>query len=332
MKKTLLFLLSVFTVLFFISCGSKPAPEETKPDAPAVEKVEQNDEPAVTDVDASEIDALKAQIEDARRLAIEAGADKEAPEQLKLVDDLYDSLKDDDAKLKANSKAIVDKYNLLSNYSKAKNAKDEIDENGFAFYSQKNYDAGVKNLEAVEKAFSEEGELDGSVYTEAEDAYKNFNSILIIAYKKLAKEERELAYAAKKQADSVKAGVARKDSYKAAVDTFQSGDSSYAMQNPKRALEKYTEAKESFLALYEDVAEKRAAAEAALEEAKKRVAESAQYAEQADARNPITEPIDGIEEEGAVLLEEDNYADPEDAEAQIAEELDDDAETVGEED
>lgn len=333
MKKVFLFLLSVITVLFFISCGSKPEAEETKPDAPVIEETT-TEEPEVSDVDASEIEAIKAQIEDARKLAIEAGAEKDAPDQLKVIDDLYDSIKDDDAQLKANSKSIVDKYNLLANYSKAKSAKEEIDNNGFAFYSQKNYDDGVKCLETVETAFATSGDLNSTVYTAAEDAYKNFNTIIIIAYKKLAKAERELAYEAKKNADSVKAAVARKVDYKSAADTFMAGDSSYAMQNPKRALEQYTEAKEAFTALYEDVAEKRAAAQAALDEAKKRVAESAQYAEEADVRNPITEPVDGIEEEDAVLLEEDVYDNPEEAEADIAEELEDDIEEteVGEED
>ena len=39
MKKVILFLLSIFTVLFFISCGSKPAPKETEPEAPVLEDV-----------------------------------------------------------------------------------------------------------------------------------------------------------------------------------------------------------------------------------------------------------------------------------------------------
>lgn len=328
MKKIISFLLSVFIVLFLISCGSKPEDETPKPEAPVVENT--TDDTGLNDVSASEIETILAQINDARKMAIEAGADKDCPDQLKLIDDLYDSLKNDNAKLKENSKSIIDRYNLLANYSKAKKAKDEIDENGFAFYAQKNYDDGVAALEVVEAAFTDSKELDKSVYEAAQDAYKNFNSILIIAYKKLAKAERELAYEAKKDADSVKAGVARKDDYKAAVTTFQNGDSSYAMQNPKRAFEQYSEAKEAFIALYEDVAEKRAAAQAALDAAKKRVAESAKYAEEADVRNPITEPVDGIEEEDAVLLEEDNYAAPEEAEVEIAEELEDTE--VGEED
>ena len=67
----------------------------------------------------------------------------------------------------------------------------------------------------------------------------------------------------------------------------------------------------------------------AIEEAKKRVAESQKFAEEADVKAPITEPVEGIEDEDAVLLEEDDYEDPEAAEADIAEELEDDE--IGEE-
>ena len=72
-----------------------------------------------------------------------------------------------------------------------------------------------------------------------------------------------------------------------------------------------------------DVSAKRAAAAAAIEEAKKRVAESEKFAEEADVKAPITEQVEGIEDEDAVLLEADDYEDPEDAEVEIAEELED---------
>ena len=48
------------------------------------------------------------------------------------------------------------------------------------------------------------------------------------------------------------------------------------------------------------------------------------FAEEADVKAPITEQVEGIEDEDAVLLEADDYDDPEDAEVEIAEELEDD--------
>lgn len=329
MKKVLLSLLSIFTVLFFISCGSKPAPEETKPEAPVVEETTTENEvseevtPEET-VDEDAYAAMIAKIEDARKAAIEAGADEKAPDLLKQIDDLYESLKNSD--LENNVDLIIARYKLLADYLKATDAKQEIDDNEFAFYAQKDYDEGVEYLAKVEAALGNPDQLDSSVYSAAEKAYSSFNKVLIVAYKRLAKEERENAYEAKKKADSVKAGVAQKARYKAAADDFQTGDSLYAMQSPKKALDKYVSAGEQFTELFEDVSEQRAAAQAAIDAAKKRVAESKSYAEDADAKSPITEQVDGIEDEDAVLLEEDEYENPEEAEVDIAESIDDESE------
>ena len=163
MKKVFLTLLSISAVFFFISCGSTPAPEETSEEAVApvvpveIEETEPvvEDEPAVEEDtsadDEAAYEALIAQINEARQAAIDAGADEKAPELLKLIDDLYESLKGEN--LKDNADMLMARYKLLSDYLKAKDAKDEIDENGFAFYAQKDYDDGVAALEKVEAGF-----------------------------------------------------------------------------------------------------------------------------------------------------------------------------------
>ena len=317
MKKLPFILLSLLTLLFFISCGSKKAADEQKPDAPDV----------VEDVadenldDAARLEKLMDQINDARKSAIEAGAERHCPEQMKKLDYLLAGLKDE-KNPDSSAKSIIDRYNLLANYSAAKEAKKEIEEKDFISYAKNNYDRGVDYLSKVDNAFaSGKDNYDKSVYTNAENSLKEFNAVINVAYKKVAKEEREAAMEAKKNADSVKAGVARKEEYKVAADLIQSGDTLYSMQSAKKASEKYKDANVKFTYLYNDVSAKRAAAQAAIEEAKKRVAESAEFAAQADVKAPITEQVEGIEDENAVLLEADNYEDPEKAEANIAEEL-----------
>ena len=327
MKKVSIILLSLFTLLFFISCGSKPKAEEQKPSAPEVKETVEDLSENVADEGLSEaarLAQLMEQVNDARQAAIEAGADRNCPDQMNKLDFLLADLKNSDDP-EAAAKSIIDRYNLLATYSKAVDAKDEIEENEFESYAKNNYDRGVDNLDKVDEAFENEN-YDKSVFVYAENALKEFNTVINVAYKKIAKEEREAALEAKKDADSVKAGVARKTEYKEAADLIQNGDSLYAMQNAKKAAEKYVEANEKFTYLFEDVSEKRAEAEAAIEEAKRRVAESQKFAEEADVKAPITEQVEGIEDEDAVLLEADDYEDPEDAEVEIAEELEDDIE------
>ena len=326
MKKVSIILLSIFTLLFFISCGSKPAAEEAAPEAPEVTEAVEDLAENIADEglsEAAKLAQLMEQINDARQSAIEAGADKNCPDQMNKLDYLLAGLKDSDDP-DAAAKSIIDRYNLLANYSTAVETKKEIDENGYDSYAKNDYNRGVGNLEKVEAAFnSGSDDFDKSVFVNAENAVKDFNTVINVAYKKIAKEERENAMEAKRNADSVKAGVARKAEYKEATDLITSGDSLYAMQNAKKATEKYKAAAEQLNYLYKDVSEKRAAAQAAIEEAKKRVAESEKFAEEADVKAPITEQVEGIEDEDAVLLEADDYEDPEDAEADIADELED---------
>ena len=263
------------------------------------------------------------EINGARQAAIDAGAEENCPDQMNKLDYLLAGLKDSDDP-DAAAKSIIDRYKLLENYSTAVEAKKEIDENGYDSYAKNDYNRGLSNLEKVEAAFeSDSVDFDKTTFVYAENAVKDFNTVINVAYKKIAKEERENAMEAKRDADSVKAGVARKAEYKEATDLITTGDSLYAMQNAKKAAEKYIDATEKLTYLYKDVSEKRAAAQAAIDEAKKRVAESEKFAEEADVKAPITEKVEGIEDEDAVLLEADDYEDPEDAEADIAEELED---------
>ena len=332
MKKVLLVLFSVFTILFFISCGSKPAPEEVEPEAPVVEENVEPETPVVDETDNTiepeteqlseeELAALIAKIDEAREVAILAGAEKNAPDLLNSIDGIYEKAKEEN--LQDNADSLILKYSILASYAKAKNAKIEIDENDLSGFAQKNYDEGVICFQKVEEALANIEEIEPNVQKDAESAYSNFTNVITIAYKKLAKEQRNLAYEAKVKSDSVRAGVSQKERYKEATDNFKSGDTLYSMQSPKKALEKYELAAQQFTELYEEVSEKRAAAQAAIEAAKRKVQESSQFAEQADEESPITEKLDGIEDADTVLLEEDDYENPEDAEADISEDIDD---------
>ena len=334
MKKIVVTAFSAFLILSFISCGSKPAPEETKePEAPVVteEVVVEEVEETVEPVDNS---LVLQNVDDARNLAVESGAEESAADLLKSVDDLFAQIKaksEEGQDVSKEAADIANRYSAIASYVKAKNTKQKIDDENLSSFAQSTYDEGCTVYAELETMFTNSEVTGEQLLEQATKAYTCFNSVLNIAYKQIAKDERSAAFVEKKNADSVKAGVAQKEKYNEAVELFKKGDTLYSMQNPEKAYENYKSSKEIFAAVYAEVSEKRAEAQKAIDEAKKRVAESAALANEADLNSPITEKVDGIEEEETVLLEEETFADPTQAEADLPETLDGEKEEVVEE-
>ena len=303
------------SVLALVSCKSTPTEEPVEPvedvtEEPVVEEV--ND---VSDFSASN-KALMEKIEAARKAAIDSGADSSLPEAFKACEAEYEAEK---LALKTNSdkdltKALQDllnRYNALEAYSNAKAKKERIDSLGFASYDQASYNNGSALLEELSDSDSLIS-LGSNWYKKAASAEESFDKVLDLAFRALAREERTLAFAAKKDADSVKAAVSKKDEYNKGVDAFKKGDSQYVTGDPEGSLHSYTSAKEIFTALYSQISEARAKAQAALEAAKARVAESEDVALEADKISPLgDEEVEGIEDEDSTLLESDDFTEAE---------------------
>lgn len=317
MKKSVFSFLNavLISVFFFISCASAPKAEEQIPEEVLEDVIQET-----TTVDNSS--ALE-QADLARQAAIDAKADKVAPVQFAATDALLKTLQaqaETGIDVSIGLKDVQTRYEALEKYAKAMDAKSRVDELGFASYDQASYDKGTQAIADLQNLFSETNILSSAMLEKANEAYSSFNSVLIGAFKKLAKEERIGAFAAKKDADSVKAAVAEKDSYGKAVEDFKKGDSNYAMQNPEAALKNYQSAKGQFEVLFKTVSEKREAAQKAMEAAKNAVLETQNYAATADKEAPLTgEEVQGIESEDAVLLEVETFADPKAAEVELSE-------------
>ena len=126
MKKIVVTAFSAFLILSFISCGSKPAPEETKePEAPVVteEVVVEEVEETVEPVDNS---LVLQNVDDARNLAVESGAEESAADLLKSVDDLFAQIKaksEEGQDVSKEAADIANRYSAIASYVKAKNTK-----------------------------------------------------------------------------------------------------------------------------------------------------------------------------------------------------------------
>ena len=205
-------------------------------------------------------------------------------------------------------------------------SKEKIDEWELAEYDQAHYDEGCKLLSELESMMDDDSVSGIDLEAKAKAAKSQFNSVLTIGFKSLAKEWREEAYESKKNADSVKAGVAEKDRYKKAVSDFKEGDSLYAMQAAEKAVDRYISADDEFTALFEELTEKRADAQRAIDAAKALVAEAEKMAIEADITDPVSDDTEGIESQDTVLLEETTYANPDEAVEEIPETISEDAE------
>lgn len=295
----------VCAVLFLASCGSTPKAEEpvdTTAETTAVESTANN--------------ALLEAAEKAKQAAIEADAQKYYQAKFNETDNLFTTVKNNVASDPATDystdiKDVTDRFNALTKASLAHSMKDRADELGFAGEDQASYDKGSKALSEYEALAANANSAD--LTSKSDEAFNAFSELMLKGFKAYAGRERNAALAAKKNADSVKAGVAKKDEYKKASDAFKAADTAYVTKNIESAYRGYKSAKETYTELYETVSKNRAAAQEAIDRAKQKVAEAANYSAEADTVSPIEGNVAGIEKEDAVLLEEDKLANPDDA-------------------
>jgi hypothetical protein len=328
-KKRYVVLLGTALVLTFVACKSAPKTEE--PATAEQAQVEQPSETAQTENAEAPVpfdnSAALSKAAAARQAAIDAGADKSAAGLFTAADDLYNTLKKQSGTGTDETIGLGDitaRYQALEEYAKALELKARIDQLDYSSYDQGDYDKGTAAFADIE-SFSSSGEVTGSrLYDKAHLAFTSFNKVLVTAFRKLAQNERTAAFKSKRNADSVYAGVSQKDSYNTAVKYFRDGDTSYSMQDPENALKHYQDAHQAFDALYADISQKRAAAQKAVDDAKAKVEESADYATQADKNAPLEgDNIKGIESPDTVLLQSETYQDPKSAEEDVPESITD---------
>ena len=346
MKKIFLFS-GVAFALIFASCKSTEQATDGEIDVPpVVEEIVEENESSAAEKEPEDVSSLISQIDDARQRALDEGAQDAYPEAFAALDAAYEALKnlDDGLDHSAELNDIKSRYEALQKAAAAKKLKERIDDEGLAENSPADYDKGeaalsefdsllnsvLSNITAISESLvpgdsavdnvkNAAGAPSKKLLSKANEAYDSYYKVYFKSYKKFADDERKNAISQKKKADSVKAQISRKQEYRECAELIQRGDSQYSTSNPESAYESYKEAAASYEALASDVAEKRAAAQKAIDEAKAKVKESGDYALSADSANPLDEKVEGIEDEDAVLLEDDEFANPDDEIIQFGE-------------
>ena len=207
----------------------------------------------------------------------------------------------------------------MAAYVKACQINDDIYDSDMVGLAEDVYEKGYNDLLAYEDLFNNPNSTGKEQLDKANSAKVTLAGVYAVIFKQMTKDARADALASKKDAESVKAQVSQKDKYNKAVDLFKKGDSAYTMMAYERAYDNYIDATDLFDEMYDDIAEKRAAAQKKIEEAKLKVKESENFALQADKKAPMKTKLDGIEDEDAVLLEEDDYDDPAASEVAVPE-------------
>lgn len=296
--------LSLSAVLWW-GCGSAPAPE-----AEAENIAEDSTD---KDAAAKANESALAKAESARQGAIDAGAEDAAGDKVEAADAALTALKARAAAGEDVSKDLSDLatcYDALAEYSLALKAKQKIDDNGWADYNRGEYDRGEAALAETESLLQQDGVTAQALYEKAHTANDAYAKVLDGVYRDKAQKERTAAFKAKRNADSVYAGVSQKERYGKAVESFRNGDSQYTFHHAESAYNNYVKARGEFEAMYTEISSNMAEADRAIQAAKKKRDESAALAVQADKSKPIDEGNENLVAPGERVLEEENYTDP----------------------
>ena len=129
MKRFTLSVLSILLVLSFVSCGKKEG-DTTEPEAPGTVQTVTNEQ-------------VLENIANARKMAVDAGAETDAANQLASVDEMYDSVKADaeaEKNIVEKGTDVANRYLSIATYLKAKDARAKLENTDMTGY------ANVKEL------------------------------------------------------------------------------------------------------------------------------------------------------------------------------------------
>lgn len=316
--------IALVAALAFAGCKSTEAEPVPEPE-PEVQPAEKSEQVDGGDLGGDSVDhsadnsQMVEDVEAAREAALAAGAEKYYPDLLATTNTGWSEvkrgvLKTPSADHAAELEDYLARYRSLEKASRAQALKEKA-----AAMSGEDLDASAQKAgEDALMKYDELGADGGSgkdLLAQAELAYNSYTALLGKGLMAQAGRERKAALAEKKNADSVKASVAKKtkDRYKSAAETFKNADTAYSLRRVDEAYDGYRSSKETFAELFEIVRKDREEAQARLEAAKARVAASASAASEADGTAPLASRVSGIEDENAVLLEQDAFANPEDS-------------------
>ncbi|MDR0910115.1 MAG: hypothetical protein LBM77_10165 [Spirochaetaceae bacterium] len=285
-------LLMVSTLM--VSCASEPEPEpesppvaQTQPEPQAQEEVKTEgeaeeatpaQEPAQTGHSQAELDDLYAKLQDQvakfRNDAVAAEGDKIFPELFGKADaqgqNAIDSYHNGDYDgLLANALLAEKMYMALSEGAAAYKARAEILNNQFDKLSQDEFNQAEADANTAIAAFNS-GDIETAL-AGAKDLNKRYNDGLVRAWRYSADQMRLAAKQERDAALAIKANVAVKKDFAAADAVWDAGESAYKSQKYAAAVDAYKKVAPLFSDATQAAAIKRKNAQAAIDDANKKI-------------------------------------------------------------
>lgn len=302
MKKLSCFILVVCILCcFFTSCKTAPVEEPIEetveevivtPEAVPEEVVE-----VVTEDYAVLNETLLSKVSEARAKAIAAGAENVFPTEFANVEklvSLFEKAYAEDSVSKdysSEAKNLIALYGAFEKAALATKSQKRIEELDFSQYDEKSYQAGKDYLNSFNEMLAGKDSLDSvsgqDLLKAAEGANNSFTTVINTGFKVLADNVRKEYIEVKSLADGIKAGVAHKEAYNQAVQEALDADAAYSRTSWESAYEGYQDAYLNMKDVYSIVADKREAAQKAMDEAAMKVQQVHEIAVQADEIAPI---------------------------------------------
>ena len=242
----------------------------------------------------------KKKADDMRKSAIAAGAETAAADRLAPGDEALaaassaSDAKDYEAAIASYERARA-LYELSYKRSVAKGLRDRIETSNYAAWDQGNYAKAEERYAAEEALFASLGDQ-GQAASPATDpkplsqgidaldeAVLRYNLVIQKGREGGANARKDKADAIKLQSEEIKAQVAVKAEYDAALSLYKDAQSAMAAGEYENAAAKFDEATAAFENAYALASDKRAKAEAAMKAAEEAAAESLRKAHDADS-------------------------------------------------
>jgi hypothetical protein len=245
------------------------------------------------------VDIAQAKRKDAENIkatAVKVGADSSQTERFGAGDEAYKAASAllDGAQAEQSIPGFETSrvyYELAWKRAVATELKQSIADKGYAQWDSGNFQVADNKYQAEEGFWASGNEADRASGVDAlDEAILRYNLVVQKGRETAVSTVKEKTDAEKQRSEDIKANVAVKDQYDAAMGLYNDGAGKLAAKDYEGAADAYSGAGSAFQAAYESAAQKRAAAEAAIKSAGEATAESQRKAEEAEPLLQSTSP------------------------------------------